>query len=53
MTEILLVEDDAMIASGIKYALEMEGFKPTHVTNVNDALLYFIIQLFLIFFRTL
>lgn len=38
MTKILLVEDDAMIASGIKYALEMEGYETTHVTNVNDAL---------------
>ena len=38
MTKILLVEDDAMIASGIKYALEMEGYEATHVTNINDAL---------------
>lgn len=38
MTKILLVEDDAMIASGIKYALEMEGYETTHVTNINDAL---------------
>lgn len=38
MTKILLVEDDAMIASGIKYALEMEGYETTHVTSINDAL---------------
>lgn len=38
MTKILLVEDDAMIASGIKYALEMEGYEATHVTNIKDAL---------------
>lgn len=37
MAKILLVEDDAMIASGIKYALEMEGYEATHVTNTNDA----------------
>lgn len=38
MTKILLVEDDAMIASGIKYALEMEGYAATHAANINDAL---------------
>ena len=38
MTKILLVEDDAMIASGITYALEMEGYESTCVTNVRDAL---------------
>lgn len=38
MKKILLVEDDAMIASGIKYALEMEDYEATHVTNINDAL---------------
>lgn len=38
MTKILLVEDDAMIASGIKYALEMEGYEASHVTNIKDAL---------------
>lgn len=38
MAKILLVEDDAMIASGIKYALEMEGYEATHVTNIKDAL---------------
>ncbi len=38
MTKILLVEDDAMIASGITYALEMEGYEATCVTNIRDAL---------------
>ena len=38
MTKILLVEDDAMIASGITYALEMEGYEATSVTNISDAL---------------
>lgn len=38
MTKILLVEDDVMIASGIKYALEMEGYEVTHVTRISDAL---------------
>lgn len=38
MTKILLVEDDAMIASGIKYALDMEGYETTHVTNISDAI---------------
>ena len=38
MTKILLVEDDAMIASGLKYALEMEKYEVVHVTNVKDAL---------------
>lgn len=38
MTKILLVEDDVMIASGIKYALETENYEVTHVTKVNDAL---------------
>lgn len=38
MTKILLVEDDVMIASGIKYALEMEGYEVAHVTKISDAL---------------
>lgn len=38
MTKILLVEDDAMIASGIKYALETEGYEVTHATKIKDAL---------------
>ncbi len=38
MAKILFVEDDAMIASGIKYALEMEGHETSHVGNVADAI---------------
>lgn len=38
MSKILFVEDDAMIASGVKYALEMEGYETIHVTNTKDAL---------------
>ena len=37
MNKILLVEDDTMIASGIIYALEMEGYEVCHVTTVADA----------------
>ena len=28
--KILLVEDDTMIASGLMYALEQEGYEPFH-----------------------
>lgn len=38
MIKILLVEDDTMIASGIKYALEMEGYETYHVRSKEDAL---------------
>ena len=38
MANILLVEDDAMIASGMTYALENEGYETVHVTNVKEAL---------------
>lgn len=38
MRKILLVEDDTMIASGIKYALEMEGYETYHVRSKEDAL---------------
>jgi DNA-binding response OmpR family regulator len=34
---ILLVEDDAMIASGLAYALEQEGYAVTHCGNVREA----------------
>jgi DNA-binding response OmpR family regulator len=34
---ILLVEDDVMIASGLEYALEQEGYSVTHSNNVYDA----------------
>lgn len=37
MTKILLVEDDAMIASGITYALEMEEYEVTHVKSIQAA----------------
>jgi len=34
---ILLVEDDAMIASGLVYALEQEGYEVTHAASVAKA----------------
>jgi DNA-binding response OmpR family regulator len=34
---ILLVEDDAMIASGLIYALEQGGYTVTHCPNVRDS----------------
>lgn len=34
---ILLVEDDSMIASGIMYALEQEGYEPVHCGDVHTA----------------
>lgn len=37
MSNILLIEDDTMIASGITYALEMEGYEICHVTTIADA----------------
>jgi len=37
MEKILLVEDDTMIASGLVYALEQEGYSVTHSKSVNDA----------------
>ena len=37
MNNILLVEDDTMIASGITYALEMEGYEVCHATTAADA----------------
>lgn len=37
MAEILFVEDDRMIASGIIYALEHEGYRVTHCASVQDA----------------
>jgi DNA-binding response OmpR family regulator len=36
-TQILLVEDDAMIASGLVYALEQEGYAVTHCGTVRAA----------------
>ena len=37
MSQILLTEDDTMIASGITYALEMEGYEVCHALTVADA----------------
>ena len=37
MSRILLVEDDTMIASGILYALESEGYETNHATDIKDA----------------
>lgn len=37
MTKILLVEDGAMIASGLLYALEQEGYAATHCKDVKAA----------------
>ncbi|MDR0324475.1 MAG: response regulator transcription factor, partial [Oscillospiraceae bacterium] len=34
---LLLIEDDAIIASGLVYALEQEGYTVTHGTSVRDA----------------
>ena len=36
--EILLVEDNEILAKGIIYSLEQEGFKVTHKTNVKDTI---------------
>lgn len=38
MRQILLVEDDLMIASGLVYALENEGYAPTHCEDISTAL---------------
>ena len=37
MKQILVVEDDAMIASGLVYALEQEGYAVVHRENVQSA----------------
>lgn len=37
MSRILLIEDDTMIASGITYALETEGYETKHATTIADA----------------
>jgi DNA-binding response OmpR family regulator len=34
---VLIVEDDAIIASGLVYALEQEGYTVTHCKNVSEA----------------
>ena len=35
--KILVLEDDMYIASGLLYALEAEGYEPTHVKSVSEA----------------
>ena len=37
MSRILLLEDDTMIASGILYALESEGYETNHATRIKYA----------------
>lgn len=37
MTKLLLLEDDSMIASGIIYALNNEGYKVIHCKDVRSA----------------
>jgi DNA-binding response OmpR family regulator len=37
MHNILFLEDDAMIASGLVYALEQENYTVTHSKNVREA----------------
>ncbi len=37
MKRILLVEDDVMIASGLMYALQQEGYEPVHCEDVRTA----------------
>ena len=39
MAKILLVEDDTIIASGLIYALEQEGYSVRHCERVKSALL--------------
>lgn len=36
MSRILLLEDDTMIASGILYALETEGYETNHATGIKE-----------------
>lgn len=38
MADILLVEDDQMIASGLVYALEQQGYVVIHCTGVSEAM---------------
>ena len=38
MKKILILEDDIMIASGVTYALEMEGYEAIHAADVHSAI---------------
>ncbi len=38
MKKILILEDDIMIASGVMYALEAEGYETIHATDVRSAI---------------
>lgn len=38
MKKILILEDDIMIASGVTYALEAEGYETIHATDVRSAI---------------
>lgn len=37
MSKILILEDDVMIASGLKYAIENEGFEAFHAARISEA----------------
>ena len=37
MYRILVLEDDVMIASGLVYALESEGYEAVHAKNIKEA----------------
>ena len=37
MIRIFILEDDEMITSGLKYALENEGYEVSHAPNVHIA----------------
>ena len=38
MKKIMLLEDDVMIASGLVYALDNEGYEVVHLSTVKDAI---------------
>ena len=38
MYKILVLEDDAMIASGLTYAIESEGYEAFHAKNIKEAM---------------
>ena len=37
MSKILILEDDVMIASGLKYAIESEGYEALHAASIKEA----------------